>query len=104
MLKYYCHLNKQEKKGKLIFVLARNEELGLKALQKIYQTNNELQDKVQYHQLDITNVESIHHLADYIKKKHGGLDILINNAAIMFRVKIEKDIVFFSSESFMFYI
>jgi len=36
--------------------------------------------------LDITNVESIRHLADYIKKTHGGLDILINNAAIAFKV------------------
>jgi len=40
--------------------------------------------------LDITNVESIRRFADYIRKKHGGLDILINNAAIAFQVIAEN--------------
>jgi NAD(P)-dependent dehydrogenase (short-subunit alcohol dehydrogenase family) len=31
-------------------------------------------------------VESIRRFADHIRKKHGGLDILINNAAIAFKV------------------
>lgn len=40
---------------------------------------------MRFHQLDVTNVESIRRLADYIRKTHGGLDILINNAAIAFK-------------------
>ena len=42
--------------------------------------------KVSYHQLDIDNVESIRKCAEFIKSKHGGLDLLINNAAIAYKV------------------
>ena len=38
--------------------------------------------KVNFHQLDIDNQESIDRFAHYIKEKYGGLDVLINNAAI----------------------
>ena len=50
------------------------------------------QQKIKFHQLDLTNVESIHRLADHIKKVHGGLDVLINNAAIAFKV-IEQNLI-----------
>jgi NAD(P)-dependent dehydrogenase (short-subunit alcohol dehydrogenase family) len=69
-----------------LIILARNEELGLKAVKQLQQSNPHAQHKVKFHQLDLTNVESIRRLADYIKKTHGGLDILINNAAIAFKV------------------
>lgn len=39
-----------------------------------------------YHQLDITDQESVDRFKDYIKKTHGGLDLLVNNAAILFQV------------------
>jgi NAD(P)-dependent dehydrogenase (short-subunit alcohol dehydrogenase family) len=42
--------------------------------------------KVNYHQLDIDNIESIQKCAEYIKSKHGGLDLLVNNAAIAYKV------------------
>ena len=35
-----------------------------------------------YHQLDITSRDSIEGLVTFIRDKYGGLDILINNAAI----------------------
>jgi len=38
-----------------------------------------------FHQLDISNQASINNFKDYIKTKHGGLDILVNNAAIAFK-------------------
>jgi len=52
----------------------------------MHELNNESREKVRFYQLDITNVESIRRLANHIKKKHGGLDILINNAGIVFKV------------------
>ncbi len=55
-------------------------------MQRLQESNSEAQNKVKFHQLDITNVESIRRLANHIKKKHGGLDILINNAGIAFKV------------------
>jgi len=65
----------------------------LKAVKQLHESNFSARNKVKYHPLDITNVESIRRLADYIRKTHGGLDILINNAAIAFKV-IEKKTVF----------
>ncbi|CAF4325607.1 unnamed protein product, partial [Adineta steineri] len=50
----------------------RSEELGLKAVQELQGTNKDARDKVHFHQLDITSVESIRRLADHIKKNHGG--------------------------------
>jgi NAD(P)-dependent dehydrogenase (short-subunit alcohol dehydrogenase family) len=41
--------------------------------------------KVNFHQLDIDDIESINRLAKYIKEKYNGLDILINNAAIAYK-------------------
>ena len=62
---------------------ARDENRGLNSLK-------ELRDKnlfnVNFHQLDIENTDSINALASYIKNKYGGLDILINNAAILYQV------------------
>ena len=40
-----------------------------------------------YHQLDIENIESINALAQFIKDNYGGLDILVNNAAIAIDVR-----------------
>jgi len=70
----------------IIYLTARNEELGIKAVKQIHELNNEYREKVRFYQLDITNVESIRRFAGHIKTKHGGLDILINNAAIAFKV------------------
>ncbi|KAL4714915.1 hypothetical protein ACJJTC_014286 [Scirpophaga incertulas] len=38
-----------------------------------------------YHQLDINNTKSIETFRDFVKNKHGGIDILVNNAAIAFK-------------------
>jgi NAD(P)-dependent dehydrogenase (short-subunit alcohol dehydrogenase family) len=83
-----------------LIVLARDEELGLKAVKQLQQSNRDARNKVKFHQLDITDVESIHQLADYIKKTHGGLDILINNAGIAFKV-MTKIIIKFNHEKFI---
>lgn len=72
------------------FPLARNEQLGTKAVQQIHATHEGTDGKVRFHQLDITNVESIRRLADHIRKSHGGLDILINNAGIAFQVSFNS--------------
>ena len=41
-----------------------------------------------FHQLDIDNLDSIKSFAAYIKNKYNGLDILVNNAAIAYKVLI----------------
>ncbi|CAF0828376.1 unnamed protein product [Didymodactylos carnosus] len=69
----------------IVYLTSRNEELGLKAVEDIQSSNPSAKGKVHYHQLDISSVESIRRLADYLKKTYGGFDVLVNNAAIAFK-------------------
>jgi len=62
-----------EKEIKVI-LSARNEEGGKLAAGKL---------NVIFHQLDVTNEVSIEKIKNFIEKKFGKLDILINNAGIM---------------------
>lgn len=39
-----------------------------------------------YHQLDITDKTSITKFRDYIASNEGGIDLLVNNAAIAYKV------------------
>lgn len=47
-----------------------------------------------FHQLDITDPESVRVARDFFQEKYGGVDVLINNAAIAF--KSNFDVYFFS--------
>ena len=66
---------------------ARNEELGNKALSEL---NKLGLTNIRYHQLDIDNQQSIDNFAKYIKDKYQGLDVLINNAAIAYKVHFSQ--------------
>lgn len=61
--------------------VARNESLGKEAVRRVVE---ELREKrtadLRYHQLDITNEDSCRSFADHLRKEHGGLDVLVNNA------------------------
>uniref|UniRef100_A0A915DUP2 Magnesium transporter NIPA2 n=1 Tax=Ditylenchus dipsaci TaxID=166011 RepID=A0A915DUP2_9BILA len=63
--------------------LARNVSLGQDALKTV---NAELGDKnlsnILFHQLDITDENSCKSFADFLKREHGSIDVLINNAGI----------------------
>ncbi len=59
--------------------LARNETLGINALKELEKENIK---NVKFHQLDITNQDSINQFAEHLKNKYKGLDVLVNNAAI----------------------
>jgi len=39
-----------------------------------------------FHLLDITVTESVEKLRDYMLQHYGGIDVLVNNAAIAFKV------------------
>jgi NAD(P)-dependent dehydrogenase (short-subunit alcohol dehydrogenase family) len=49
---------------------------------------------VKFHQLDIDDISSINRFADYIKSKYGGLDVLINNAAIAYKANLTNSFVY----------
>ncbi|XP_002734818.1 carbonyl reductase [NADPH] 1-like [Saccoglossus kowalevskii] len=66
-----------------VYLTARDEERGKKAVEDLEKEG--LHPK--FHQLDITNQKSIDNLQKYLKDKYGGLDVLVNNAAIAYKKK-----------------
>lgn len=68
------------------FIAARDEKAGSEVCAEL---NNELgSTNIQFHQLDITSKESIHKLRDHVHDKFGGLDVLINNSAVLLKVQL----------------
>ncbi|XP_069802220.1 carbonyl reductase [NADPH] 1-like [Dendropsophus ebraccatus] len=65
-----------------VYLTARNPKLGEEAVQAL---NSEGLSPL-FHQLDINDLTSIRALRDFLKEKYGGLDVLINNAGIAFKV------------------
>ncbi|XP_050387351.1 uncharacterized protein LOC126803613 [Argentina anserina] len=68
-------------KGITVVLTARDEERGLKAVEKLKQSG--LSSQVVFHQLDVADPASIASLAEFIKIEFGKLDILVNNAGTM---------------------
>lgn len=66
-----------------VYLTSRNEERGLAAVEELKKIG--LQPK--YHQLDINDESSVLRLRDYLKDTYGGLDVLMNNAAILLPFK-----------------
>jgi len=67
------------KKGIKVILTARNQQKGRVAAEKLQKEGLD----VVYHQLDVTDEESIKKTAEYVAQKFGKLDILINNAGIL---------------------
>ncbi|XP_033341075.2 carbonyl reductase [NADPH] 1 [Megalopta genalis] len=65
----------------IVYLTARDVTRGQNAVKELEEEG--LTPK--FHQLDITDENSINVFRDYLQKTHGGLDILVNNAAIAFK-------------------
>ncbi|XP_065208812.1 carbonyl reductase [NADPH] 3-like isoform X2 [Planococcus citri] len=65
-----------------VFLTARDEGRGLAAVKAL----NEMGYHPKFHQLDITDDQSIIKFNNYLLHEYGGLDVLINNAGIAFKV------------------
>ena len=65
-----------------IIFTARNNNLGNSSFNKIISKYPSSRSSLFYHQLDITNKESIMSIINWIKQKFGKIDILFNNAGI----------------------
>ncbi|XP_043927486.1 carbonyl reductase [NADPH] 1 isoform X2 [Protopterus annectens] len=65
-----------------VYLTARNPDRGASAVTVLQSEGlNPL-----FHQLDITDMQSIRNIRDFLSSKYGGLDVLINNAGIAFKV------------------
>lgn len=62
----------------VVYLTSRSEERGRTAVAHL----NKLGFKPEYHQLDVTDRNSVLRFCKHVKRTHGGIDILINNAAI----------------------
>ncbi|KAG8253772.1 hypothetical protein J6590_025944 [Homalodisca vitripennis] len=67
-----------EKFRGIVYLTARDSGRGLAAVAEL----NKLGFKPEFHQLDITDNKSISTFAEHVKSKHGGIDVLVNNAAV----------------------
>jgi NAD(P)-dependent dehydrogenase (short-subunit alcohol dehydrogenase family) len=75
------NLIKQKLNMNIIFT-SRNENLGNASLNKIISKYPDYKSFLFYHQLDITDKQSINAITDWIKTKFKKIDILFNNAGI----------------------
>lgn len=65
----------------VVYLTSRDEARGKQAVEEL----NKLGFQPKYHQLDIDDESSVLKLRDYLKETYGGLDVLVNNAAIAFK-------------------
>ena len=65
-----------------VYLTARNPELGMAAVAELLETGR----KVHFHQLDITDPVSIRRLKEFMLERYKGIDVLVNNAGIAFKV------------------
>lgn len=67
-----------------VYLTARDIARGQEAVKKL----EELGLQPLFHQLDITDKNSIIKFRDYIASNEGGIDLLVNNAAIAYKVRL----------------
>ncbi|XP_051006231.1 carbonyl reductase [NADPH] 1 [Acomys russatus] len=65
-----------------VVLTARDEARGRAAVQQLQAEGL----SPRFHQLDIDDLQSIRALRDFLRKEYGGLDVLVNNAGIAFKV------------------
>ena len=66
----------------IVYLTSRDEGRGLKAVEQL----KSLGLSPLFHPLDIDDEASVLKLRDHLLKEHGGLDVLVNNAVIIFRM------------------
>ncbi|XP_057314718.1 carbonyl reductase [NADPH] 1-like [Hydractinia symbiolongicarpus] len=71
----------QDNEKKIVYLTSRNKENGEAAVKDL----QDLGLQPAFHQLDITDRKSIETLRDYLVEKHGGLDVLVNNAGMAYK-------------------
>lgn len=68
-----------QRKAGIVYLTSRNIARGKEAVEKLETEGLH----PEFHQLEVTDKESVKALAKHLKDKHGGLDILINNAGVI---------------------
>ena len=79
-----AELCRQVSKDTIVYLTARSVARGEAAVAELNKTGL----TAKFHQLDIGSASSIDAFATYIETEHGGLDVLVNNAGIAFKVVV----------------
>ncbi len=66
--------------GLCVIMTSRHEAKGKAAKDALYNQDFDLR----YHQLDVTSDDSVNALAAYLKTEFGDLDVLVNNAGVLY--------------------
>ncbi len=66
-------------RGLVVIMTCRDEMKGKKALKELENDNR----KISFYPMDVTNVESIYMLENFLRTQYAVLDVLINNAGII---------------------
>lgn len=65
-------------RGFLVMLTSRNAESGQQAAKELDSSGKQ----IVFHQLDVTNSESVHRIEEFVLSQYGRFDVLINNAGI----------------------
>ncbi|KAG0611665.1 hypothetical protein M758_7G156600 [Ceratodon purpureus] len=80
--------------GVTVVSTARDTARGLAAVDSAVKEEPQLKEFLHFHQLDVTADQSVAELASYLQDTFGGVDILINNAAMQkFQSEVYEDAV-----------
>lgn len=79
----------------VVYLTSRDVERGKKAVADLNKENL----YPSYHQLDITDINSVEVFRNYIKSKYDGIDILVNNAAIAFKSNATESVAVQAKET-----
>jgi len=66
-----------------VYLTARNPTLGEASRENL--KNEEKTEVLKFHQLDIADENSIQKFKSFIEEKHGGFDVLVQNAGFAFK-------------------
>ncbi|NXA12015.1 CBR1 reductase, partial [Sapayoa aenigma] len=66
-----------------VYLTARDPSRGQEAVAELQKEGL----RAFFHQLDVDDLQSIRALRDFLKEKYGGLNVLVNNAGIAFKVE-----------------
>ncbi len=67
-----------------IIITSRDEKAGQKAIETLREKHPQSTSSFLYHKLDVNNDESVDKLVSWVKNTVGKLDILVNNAAVIY--------------------
>ena len=67
-----------------IIATSRNVELGEKAAREIRNKYPNFKNDLIYRQLDVDDEKSVNVFVDWVKNKYGKLDVLVNNAGVLY--------------------